>query len=232
MAEEEENEHGGHRNRLRKRFLAEGMGNMEPHEILELILFYSLPQRDTSVLAHRLIHHFGSFSGVLEAPYEELVNFDGVSDYTAIFLKLILPLCNVYVKDKFSRSMQGGSAKALWEFTRSWFAEASEERLVAVLLGAHQEILFCDVIVDGPLTVDFDIKRLVHLLTSIPAAKVVLMHNHPNGLLEETMADRRAVIRTLEVLGYLKTDLQDYIIVTKERCASISLTRDGGRVLF
>lgn len=51
--------HDGHRNRLKKRFIEEGLEHFEPHNALELLLFYSLPRQDTNEIAHRLLNAFG-----------------------------------------------------------------------------------------------------------------------------------------------------------------------------
>ena len=64
--------HEGHRQRLLRRFLEEGLEHFEPHNKLELLLFYAIPRRDTNEIAHRLLKTFGSFSAVLDAPLEEL----------------------------------------------------------------------------------------------------------------------------------------------------------------
>ena len=65
--------HAGHRERLRSRFLENGLDTMENHVALELLLFYSIPRGDTNPVAHRLIEKFGSLSAALDAPYEELL---------------------------------------------------------------------------------------------------------------------------------------------------------------
>ena len=59
-------EHDGHRERLRQRFLENGLDSLQDHEVLELLLFYAVPRRDTKELAWRLLHHFGSLSAVLD----------------------------------------------------------------------------------------------------------------------------------------------------------------------
>ena len=64
-----ENIHKQHRERVKSRFLAEGMDHMPPHNALELVLFYAIPQGDVNGLAHRLIERFGSYSAVIDAPY-------------------------------------------------------------------------------------------------------------------------------------------------------------------
>lgn len=83
------NKHAGHRDRLRKKFIDVGLENFYEHQILELILFYSIPQGDTNPLAHRLINRFGSLMGVLNADHEELMTVKGVGDATATWLKTL-----------------------------------------------------------------------------------------------------------------------------------------------
>ena len=69
-----ENIHEGHREKLRNRFINEkGFEHFEDHQILEFLLFYTFPQKDTNPLAHRLLEHFGSLKGVLEARPEQLM---------------------------------------------------------------------------------------------------------------------------------------------------------------
>ena len=47
--------HDQHRKRMKERFLREGIEHFEPHNVLELLLFYSIPQKDTNETAHKLI---------------------------------------------------------------------------------------------------------------------------------------------------------------------------------
>ena len=66
-------EHAGHRQRMRERFLTGGLEGFADHEVLELMLFYAIPQRNVNPLAHRLLDRFGTLHAVLEAPVEELM---------------------------------------------------------------------------------------------------------------------------------------------------------------
>lgn len=83
------NNHAGHRGRLKKKFIDGGLENFYEHQILELILFYSIPQGDTNPTAHRLISRFGSLMGVLNADHEELMTVKGVGNATATWLKAL-----------------------------------------------------------------------------------------------------------------------------------------------
>ena len=69
--------HEGHRQRLRERFEKEGLSHFQPHEILELLLAFAIPRRDTNPTAHRLLDRFGSLHGVFQADREELMKVEG-----------------------------------------------------------------------------------------------------------------------------------------------------------
>ena len=93
------NLHEGHRRRLKERFLKDGLDGFEAHNVLELLLFYAIPQRDTNDLAHQLLQRFGSLSAVFEADYEELCQLPGVGTNVATLLKLIPDLTRRYLED-------------------------------------------------------------------------------------------------------------------------------------
>ena len=96
------NEHSGHRDRLRERYLTEGLDNFPPHNVLELLLFYSVPRRDTNVLAHRLIEQFGSLVGVLNAAPEQLAQVEGIGMNAALHLHLVADIARRYYAEAIS----------------------------------------------------------------------------------------------------------------------------------
>ena len=74
----EKNIHSGHRQRLKDRFMQDGLSGFNEINALELLLFYCVPRRDTNDLAHRLLDHFGSFDKVIDATPEQLELFRDV----------------------------------------------------------------------------------------------------------------------------------------------------------
>ena len=96
------NEHSGHRDRLREQYLTEGLDNFPPHNVLELLLFYSVPRRDTNVLAHRLIEQFGSLVGVLNAAPEQLAQVEGIGMNAALHLHLVADIARRYYAEAIS----------------------------------------------------------------------------------------------------------------------------------
>ena len=81
-------EHAGHRQRMRERFRTQGLDGFAPHEVLELMLFYAIPQKNVNPLAHRLLERFGTLHGVLQASVEQLMQVDGIGETAATLLSL------------------------------------------------------------------------------------------------------------------------------------------------
>ena len=82
-------DHGGHRQRMRERYAKQGLDGFAPHEVLELLLFYAIPQKNVNPLAHKLIDRFGSLYGVLNASPKQLQQVEGIGEYAATFLPLL-----------------------------------------------------------------------------------------------------------------------------------------------
>ena len=101
--DKKENVHKNHRSRVRQKFVENGIESFQPHQVLELLLFYAYSQRDTNVIAHNLIQKFGSISGVFEASVESLMEVEDVGYNTAVFLNLQGNIQRYYMKEKFSK---------------------------------------------------------------------------------------------------------------------------------
>lgn len=89
------NIHKDHRMRLKSQFLENGINSLTEVQILELLLFYSIPQKDTNPLAHKLLNQFSSIKGVLSAPIEELMGVVGIKQNSAALLKLVNGLLTI-----------------------------------------------------------------------------------------------------------------------------------------
>ena len=95
------NIHEGHRQRLKRKLLNSDDEEILPHEALEALLFYALPQKNTNEIAHELIQRFGGISRVFEANMSDLMQVDGVKEHTATLLKLQTIIYKMYLKDKY-----------------------------------------------------------------------------------------------------------------------------------
>lgn len=119
--------HTGHRQRMKAEFLARGIEGWPDHRVLELLLFYSIPQGDVNGLAHDLIEQFGSLSGVLDASVEELRKVKGVGEHTAVLLRMLPALLGRYQASRTRLSDIINSADDAYPWLEPYFFGARNE---------------------------------------------------------------------------------------------------------
>lgn len=209
------NIHKGHREKVKQRYYETGLTSMPDHNILEMLLFFGIPQKDTNPLAHTLIETFGSFSGVLEASRTDLLSVKGMTESAACLLTLFLPVYKRYINDLHKKRKQFADAKDIADYLRPFYLDTNNERVYAVCLDAQDCLIACRVISDGDIDSSaFDIRKLASIVLEVKAKKVVLSHNHPNGSLVPSQGDAISTKTARELLQLLKVQLTDHIIVT------------------
>ena len=175
---QENNPHEGHRSRLRKKFLLNGTDAMEEHEILELMLYYAIPRKDTNPISHRLLSKFGSISAVLDASVENLKQ-EGLSENSAIYLSLIPQICRVYMDDKFRNYDKIVTDDNIADKIKYKFIGRNYEAVVLMLLDSKNKEVFCGVISKGSIASnEIYIRKIVELAIIYNARAAVIAHNH------------------------------------------------------
>lgn len=90
------NYHNNHRKRLRKTAVETGFFSFEDHNLLELLLFNSMPRINTNEIAHKLLKHCGGIKGFLSADINTLRSCTGIGENTVLFLSVIGAVCKKY----------------------------------------------------------------------------------------------------------------------------------------
>lgn len=213
--DEKQNIHKGHRERLRQRFLKEGLENFQPHNILELLLFYGIPMKDTNKEAHRLIDKFGSLSAVFDADFEDLCKVNGIGENTAVLIKLLPELFKKYEVDKVNREGDVlNDCEAVARYVSKYFKGVNEEHLYLLCLDPNCKILCFEQISSGTInSTPINNRKIVELAYRTKAANLVLVHNHPSGVVAPSRSDVNATMSTAELLKSLGMKLNDHIII-------------------
>lgn len=205
--------HEGHRKRLRQRFIHEGLENFEPHVILELLLFYAIPQKDTNEIAHRLLEHFGSLSEVFDASFEELMKIKDIGEYSASLISMVSQLSNVYMMDKAAKkAIQGLDQVA--QFAYECLMHKKTEHILLICLDNNKTMITHKIIAEGSVDQSLgDIRDIARIMLGVNATAAVLAHNHPRGSTRPSGADEQFTININEGLSKLHLKLLDHVIV-------------------
>lgn len=138
--------HTGHRERLKYKIETAGLDHLAPHEVLEYILFYCIPRKDTNELAHELIKKFGSLSGVLEAGASELEKINGISHSTAMFLSSIPNISRYYLKDRWQDKPIIKDSLVLGNYLCDLFAGEKNEAFYVISLDSRCRLIKTDLV--------------------------------------------------------------------------------------
>lgn len=216
------NLHEGHRQRLKDRFLKEGLSNFEDHNILEILLFYSVPRADTNEIAHKLLNKFGSLSAVFDASLEELCTVDGIGVHSATLIKLMPEISSAYGIDKTKNIRQLNTIQELGAYFIPKFIGKKDEESYIVLLDNKNKIIKCELVAKGSVdAVQLSIRTIISQAINNNATSVVLAHNHPAGVALPSANDIKMTKRLFEALRLADIKLKDHIIVADDDFVSL-----------
>ncbi len=215
--------HAGHRQRVRERFLHEGLDAFRDHEVLELLLFYCVPKRDTNVMAHAILREYGTLSCLFEADPQDIARRCGLSVATAILLSLAGPLTRRYLRQRWGdRPVLGTSARA-GEYAVTLFAGRPYEVFYVICLDSQNRVNHAALVHEGTLNEAPVYPRLiVEAALRHKAGSVILAHNHPGGSLAASTPDLDVTRRIQDALKPIAIAVVDHIIVAGERYASLA----------
>lgn len=211
-----DNIHKDHRKRVREKFERVGLAGFAEHEILEMVLFYAIPYKDTNPLAHKLIQHFGDLLSVFNATKDELMEVDGVSDHTATLINLITALG----KDLSAREAKqvkklNGFADSI-HFASALLRKEDREVVYLICLDRKNQVKGITPISTGTATYAVvDTKQVTRYILQKNVDRIILAHNHPIGDCHPSDQDIMFTRQIIEALAPLDIEVLDHIVVSK-----------------
>lgn len=212
-----DHDHGGHRARVRQRYIANGVDAFAPHELVELLLFYGIPRRDTNPLAHRLINTFGSVSGVVNADHHMLMEVEGMTENAAVLLRLVGDLKRYCALEELPLGMTMHTTQDFVKYLSPRFEGLGAEQVWMVSLDILFHVIGVHQIGNGtPSMAEVSARDVMRFALADNAARVVIAHNHPSGIAIPSLADlnmTEGIARTLEPMGI---KLVDHLIFARD----------------
>jgi DNA repair protein RadC len=212
----------GHRERLRGRFRDAGADALSDYEMLELVLFRAIPQRDVKPLAKELIEIFGSYAEVLAAPVQRLGEIKGLGDAAITELKVVQAAAARLLKGEVKKRPVLSSWSSVLDYCRGAMAFDDKEQFRILFLDKRNQLIADEVQQKG--TVDHTPvypREVVKRALELSATAIILVHNHPSGDPTPSRSDivmTEAIVDVAKPLGIL---VHDHIIVGKEGHASL-----------
>ena len=222
MAEKKDSIHKDHRKRMKNRFRMEGLDHFDEVHVLELLLFFGIPQGDTNPLAHRLIAHFGSLAQVMEAPKEELEKVAGVGEHVSTLITLIRQISRYYMVNRAAPCAILRTTGDCGDYLVPYFMGLRDETVYLLCLDSKCKAICCKEVGRGSVnSASVSTRKIVETALAANATSVVLAHNHPSGFAypsEEDILTTKRVAVALDAVGIL---LADHIVVAEDDYVSM-----------
>lgn len=217
-------EHTGHRERMKQKLMQIGLENFQEHEMLEILLFFGIPYKDTNIMAHKLINKFGSFAGVLDASVEDLTEIKGMTKNAAILLHILPSFFREYKKSKTCAKNPIIDIDDILPLLEANLQYREMETFFVICLNAKQRII---AIVETGIaelsSVLISSRAVVEIALRYKATSIIVAHNHPSGHVFPSDSDISLTVELKHMLKSIDVELVDHIIIADDFAYSFFL---------
>lgn len=219
------NLHKRHRANMRQVYYNSGLESLPDHTVLELLLYFGIPMKDTNELAHILLERFGSFSAVLQADMADLQSVPGMTENAACLLSMLLPVYRRYSDDLNGKKVVLDTPEAIYEFIRPKYYDSKNERFYAVFLDSSNRVIATRMICEGEISSAVaDLRTLVSACLETKARSVILSHNHNSSVSAPSNEDVELTMNISAYLNAIGVTVTDHLIVSSNGYCSMAST--------
>lgn len=217
------NPHAGHRERVKEEYRKEGLDHLSYHRVLELLLYFGIPQKDTNELAHLLIETFGSFSQVFSADIEALAAVPNMTKNAATLIHLVPDVFRRIAEDEMDREWVLNTDELMAEYLKKRFYGRSKETFMLLCLSNSCRLLRCDVLSEGDSAgTSVDVRALCEIVLRCNCHHIVVAHNHPGGSARPSNQDISFTNSLVSTLRMLDIRVLDHFILAGETYSSMA----------
>ena len=205
--------HDHHRERMRRRYLQEGPDGFATHELLELLLYHSVPRGDVNGVAHQLLEQNRGLAGVLSAEVDELCLTDGVGPKSAMMLNVVGALYRRCAIENRPQGTVFDTCKKVRQFIEPYYVGVKVERVYAMLFDNGMRMIDFFPVCEGSINEAYPIARVIARRALLKnASAVVVAHNHPDGFAIATASDREVTHKLEQALKLVGSQLLEHLL--------------------
>ena len=214
MSETKKPSYIGHRQRIKEKYEKSGIDGWLDYEVLELVLSYAIPRKDTKPIAKELISRFKTINGVLDSDIKELRTINGISNHTALFLNLLKDIAILYLEKGLHNKDMLSSPQVVYDYLKASLKGAVDEEFKTLFLDSRNQLIAIETLKTG--TVNRSVvypRKIVERALYNHAAGVIIAHNHPAATLQPSQDDSTITNAVKTALETIDIVLLDHIII-------------------
>lgn len=221
--EKTKNLNAGHRKRMRHKYIKGGIEVFAEHEIIELLLFSTVPRKNTNKMAHQILNEFGSLHALFDATPQEILRRTEVSEQTAVLFSMIPQIFKRYSYSKNDKKLNFKNSKTMGEFIKLAFIGKVYECFYIMCLDNSLNVLSHEIIQEGTLDiVQLNLRDIAEVAITNKSSYVVLAHNHPSGSQTVSREDILATSDIKYVLEKFNIEVLDHFVIANDNYISFA----------
>lgn len=219
--------HNGHRQRMQEKITKFGLRSLQPHEVLEYLLWFTIPRKDTNPLGHKLIDTFGSVANVLDADPRYLEKIDGIGARTAQFLTSLPEVFSIY-KESVSLGKLDilNDVNSCVRFFRNKFEIHKQEDFYIICLNGQNKVVKYETLKgENDVSIKIDTKHFADFINDDNVMSILVCHTHPFGQVTPSMEDLNTTKELLQICNLMRKQFFDHIIFNDTTHFSFGVNR-------
>lgn len=204
----------GHRQRIKEKYEKSGLEGCLDYEVLELVLSYAIPRKDTKPIAKELLARFKSLNAVLDADAKDLETIKGISRHSALFLRLLKDISVLYLEQGIHSRDLLSSPEVVCDYLKVALKGLANEEFKMLFLDNRNQLLAMETLKAGTVnrSVVFP-RKVIERALYHHAVGIIIAHNHPAGTLEPSVEDQEVTRMISNALKIVDIKLLDHIII-------------------
>src|SRR5574344_1230069 len=217
----------GHKQRIISKFKKSNFIGWHDYEILEMVLFYAIPRKDTKEISKNLIKKFKTINQIINADENKLKEIEGLGDYSIAFLKMLKELFVKLSFEKFNSDVEDkviiNSTKSAYNIFKFLIGSSKDEQFAVIYLDNSNKIINYEIIATGTINeVAVYPRNLIEKVLNNNAMGIIIAHNHPSGELEPSDFDIELTENIKKSLISIDVILLDHLIVSETKFFSFN----------
>jgi len=215
--------HGGHRKRLREKFLKSGLEGFHDYEIVELLLTLGSPRKDCKPQAKEAIKRFKTLRGVLAASPEELQQIDGIGSHSAFGIKLMQEVAREFLKEKIIERPFYKSAQEIFDYLYHAMRDLKKEVFKVIYLNSQNQIIETVDLFEGTVnSSSISPREVIEGAIKHNAVSLIFVHNHPSGNPEPSASDKELTRELVYAGKIMRLKVLDHIVIGENKFFSFA----------
>lgn len=207
----------------REKMLSRGPGALAPHELLAVLLNTGTRKEGILEMTSRILREYGERNALFQTDAKQMARDLDIPLAKALQIAAVGELGRRFFQRDRNGSPVIRTAREVFEYVGD-MRHLPKEHLRGLYLNSHYQVIRDEIISIG--TVDANVihpREVFRPALSCSAAAVILVHNHPSGVLEPSKEDTLITRQIAEAGKLMAIELIDHIIVASGGFTSIAL---------